>query len=167
MHFENSLTLSENQEEKRWHCIVCGCPLETSSESRLFCVLCSTLGDLQLSVEFVEGSAQQRNRVLWGSTGRTGRWGIGVAVLQRSDGLVHFEFDLYRTNWNLRPEVRRNLTQKWEGEVAKNRDKIGRRKIRGCFSKTFASFDVLAEFADGWRALVGELLSTNAALEFV
>jgi hypothetical protein len=163
-----TLSLSESQ----WtfeKCLVCGWPLKASSNDdiRLFCSLCSSFGDVRINVQFIEGSGPKDRNIALRAYGLTGRGGICVAILKRIDGLVRFEFDLWRVDWNLRNEIGVPLRQIWVTQMAEHAVKLRKRRLECCFGKRYTVFDVLPEYVDCWKALLTALLSNNAGLEYI
>jgi hypothetical protein len=168
MRSESTLSNSELQEEKGHSCIVCGQMLPRSLENdpQFYCQLCTTLGDVSIKLEIVECEQRQSQRVLKEAYFRTST-GIVVVMIRRNNGLVRFEFDLWRTNWDIRKAVLERLRKEWDTELSQNRGKFGKRDICCGIGKSHMRLDVLPEYADRWKALVHALLSTNAALEWI
>jgi uncharacterized Zn finger protein (UPF0148 family) len=152
-------------------CLVCGWPLlaSTTGGITLFCPLCTSLGDEFLTVSFVEAERGQKRRTTLTAYDQTNRHTIVVAVIQHH-GLTHFEFDLWRSGWDLRRKVCERLRQIWEAQdrehLRSSAASRGKRtfEIHGTFGKTFSRFDTTPERVDYWKALLSVLLGRNSAL---
>lgn len=149
------------------NCIVCDGQLRgcDPGSTRLFCEICSALGDVSISVSFLEDSSESPENICHKSHCETGRSGICVAIVKHCESMIHFQFDLFRTDRNLRAEVREKLYLMWQRDI----ERYGRPKseIHCTFGKTFSRFDVPVQAAPYWKSVVSELLSKSAALEKV
>jgi hypothetical protein len=151
-------------------CLVCGWPFLAvpTGGIAVSCSLC-TAGDTSLTVRFLEAKRGQKRQIALTSYVQTNRHTIVVAVIQHH-GLIHFEFDLWRSGWKLRPEVCERLRQMWESQdkqhLISSAASGGRRitEIHGTFGVTFSRFDTRPERTDYWKALLNVLLSSNSAL---
>jgi hypothetical protein len=163
-------TLAVSESQHRFEkCLVCKWPLEARSDEnvRLFCSVCSALGNVRINLQFLEGSGRRDRNIALKAYGLTGRGGICVAILKRKDGLYHFEFDLWRVDWDLRAEVGEKLLQKWNSQMAEYRDHIGKRRMECCFGKRYSFIDVFPEDVDYWKAVLTALLTNNSGLEYI
>jgi DNA-directed RNA polymerase subunit RPC12/RpoP len=148
-------------------CILCSSTMDSREGRGIFCCRCSSRAVVRIKLEFLAGGYKNQSAILYRSQIRTGRGGICIAVIQRRDGLVHFEFDLWRVDWELRDEVCANLYELWRQEVSGSLATLGKRKVEATFGKTYTHFDVLPESAAKWKAILIAVLSTNVALEFM
>jgi hypothetical protein len=146
-------------------CILCRSTID-SHGTNVFCSGCSSSALVRINIEFLSGDYRNSSNILHRSQCRTGCRGICIAVIQRRDGLVHFEFDLWRVDWELRDEVCANLYELWRQEVSGSLATLGSRRIEATFGKTYTHFDVLPEFAGKWKAILIAVLSSNVALDF-
>src|SRR5882762_3323131 len=147
---ENECTFATSQSQQEFEkCLACKWPLEppTHESVRLFCSVCSALGDVPINLKFLEGNGRKDRNIAYRAYLQTGQRGIRVAILRRADGIFHFEFDLWRVDWDLRAEVREELSQKWNAQIAEHRDQIRKLRMNCCFGKTYTFFDVLPEYA--------------------
>jgi hypothetical protein len=155
-------------------CLVCGWPLLASPPdwNGVFCSLCATLGEVAITVRFVEPERGQRRQAVLRAYQQSNRHTIVVAVSQHR-GVIHFEFDLWRTGWNLRAEVRKRLQRMWKAQDMRRliSSAISRSQhlgeIHGSFGITFSRFDVPPERADHWETLLSVLLGCKSALESI
>jgi hypothetical protein len=168
MEDQDTLAISESQPRFE-NCLVCKWPFDARSvESvRIFCSVCSDLGDVRINLRFLEGGGRKDRNIASKAYTLTGRSGICVSILKRLNGLIRFEFDLWRVDWNIRAEVREQLGQRWSAQMAIHAVKFKKRRLECCFSKTFAFFDVLPEYADYWKTILTAVLTNNAGLEYI
>ncbi len=129
---------------------------------------CAVKGVQVERVPLVEFIAERRHgwkqeHLAHASTGRnreTGECKIAVAVRRRHNGLVHFDADLFRLDYNLSQDTIARLYRHWHDlNAAHSLSKRVLRRMDCHFGKTTIIFDATAEQTDHWRRFLRRVLT--------
>jgi hypothetical protein len=119
------------------------------------------------NVQFLRAKSGQKGRVQRDAHLPADQGTISVAVIERPSGWTRFEFDLWRSNWILRPEVCLWLRQIWETNLAGSESRVGNHRFQAHFGKNYSRFDVRTGHSKGWENLLIAILSLDGILDFI